>query len=131
MIVVPGTFLDAVEKLLHTAPPPKTAKDKAAFAKAKRIIKRTPKRPVEMLDEQAELRRMTGKKKGDAEEGALGGLSAITATKDRCWQPARRPVARLGVGIGHVWTLFHLRVPRAGGHRRQPCDGYSEDGLRQ
>ena len=63
LIVIPGTFLDAVEKLLRTAPPPKGAKDKADFARAKQIIKRTRKRPVEMLDEQAMLRRMTGKKK--------------------------------------------------------------------
>ena len=66
MIVIPGTFLDAVEKLLRTAPPPKGAKDKADFARAKRIIKRTRKRPVEMLDEQAMLRRMTAKKKTGA-----------------------------------------------------------------
>ena len=28
LIVIPGTFLDAVDKLLKTAPPPKGAKDK-------------------------------------------------------------------------------------------------------
>jgi hypothetical protein len=27
LITIPGTFLDTVEKLLHTPPPPKTAKD--------------------------------------------------------------------------------------------------------
>lgn len=61
LVVIPGAVLDAVERLINTAPPPKTAKDKADRAIATRIIKRTRKRPVEMLDAQA-LSRMTRKK---------------------------------------------------------------------
>jgi hypothetical protein len=64
LIMIPATLLDAIERLLRTAPPPKTAKDKADRDTAKQIIKRTRKQRVEVLDEQAALRRMTRKKAG-------------------------------------------------------------------
>lgn len=48
LIVVKGTFLDAVEKLLNTAPPPKAAKDEAVFAKARRSLKRARTRTAEV-----------------------------------------------------------------------------------
>jgi hypothetical protein len=63
MIVVPGPFFDALERLLNTAPPPKTGKEKADRATAKRIIKRTRKRRVEVLDDKA-LSRLMQKKAG-------------------------------------------------------------------
>lgn len=40
LIVIPGRFLDAVERLLNTAPPMKSAEDRAEIAKGKRIIER-------------------------------------------------------------------------------------------
>ena len=48
LIIVQGTFLDTVEKLLNTPPPPKGAADKAAYANAKRIIKKV--RNTEVVD---------------------------------------------------------------------------------
>jgi hypothetical protein len=53
LLLVPATFLDDFETLLGTAPPPKTARDRADRATAKRIIKRARKRRVEVLDEKA------------------------------------------------------------------------------
>lgn len=46
LIVIPGTFLDAVDRLLKTAPPPKSAKDRAEIAKGKRIIAKARKTRV-------------------------------------------------------------------------------------
>ncbi len=40
LIDVPGTFFNAVEGLLNTAPPPKSAKDKAELVHVKRTVKR-------------------------------------------------------------------------------------------
>jgi hypothetical protein len=38
LLVIPGTFLDAVEKLLKTAPPPKTAKARAQLERDKETV---------------------------------------------------------------------------------------------
>ncbi len=58
LIVIPGTFLDAVEKLLHTAPPPKTARDRADRQRAARIVKAVRKRgPVKKRAQKAVTRK--------------------------------------------------------------------------
>lgn len=39
LIKIPGSFFDAVEKLLNTAPPPKTAKGRAQRERDKQTVK--------------------------------------------------------------------------------------------
>jgi hypothetical protein len=61
-LIVPSSFIDDFETLVNTAPPPKTAKDKAERATAKRIIQWARTRTVRVLDDDG-VARMVAKKR--------------------------------------------------------------------
>lgn len=67
--MIPGTFFDAVERLLNVAPPPKTAKDRADLANARKTLRQVEARAVRRTqtearaNERALLARIKGKKR--------------------------------------------------------------------